>query len=192
MKRLLVRLALAISRYKMVGTTSERVGVFVGAPHTSNWDFVVAVMVMWHNGLPLRVLVKDDLFKGPLAWILRAFGGIAIDRNNAVGIVDGLVAEAADAHKPFVLVVAAEGTRKQGTYWKSGFYRIAEQASLPIILGFVDHDTRTMGVGPTLRPTGDVRADMDVVRAFYADKGGIKPALRTVPRLREEGERPVA
>src|SRR5689334_22743943 len=82
-KRLLVRLALAISRYKMVGTTSERVGVFVGAPHTSNWDFVVAVMVMWHNGLPLRVLVKDDLFKGPLAWVLRAFGGIAIDRHNA-------------------------------------------------------------------------------------------------------------
>lgn len=171
----------------MVGRTDARHGVFVGAPHTSNWDFVVAAMVMWHNGLPLRVLVKKELFVGPLAWVLRAFGGIPLDRADAGGVVQGLVADAAESDRPFVLVVAAEGTRTKGAYWKSGFYRVARDANLPIILGFVDHETRTMGIGPTLLPTGDISADMDAVRAFYADKYGIKPAHRTEPRLREEG-----
>lgn len=186
MKRAIVRLLLILSRYRMVGDTQERVGVFVGAPHTSNWDFVVALMVMWHNGLPLRALVKKELFVGPLGWLLRAFGGVPLDRSNAGGVVQALVDEARSAERPFVLVVAAEGTRKHGEYWKSGFYRIAKQAGLPIILGYVDHATRTMGVGPAIRPTGDIRADMDEIRAFYADKGGIKPNLRTTPRLREE------
>ena len=86
----------------------------------------------------------------------------------------------------FLLVLAAEGTRGKADFWKSGFYRIAQQTGLPIALGFIDGPTRTMGFGPTFLPTGDVSADMDRVRAFYADKHGIHPELRTEPRLREE------
>jgi 1-acyl-sn-glycerol-3-phosphate acyltransferase len=179
---------LLLSRYRMVGRTDERVGVFVGAPHTSNWDFLVGLMVMWHNGLPMRVLVKKELFVGPLGWLLRAFGGVPLDRGDAGDVVQRLVDEAKHAGRPFVMVLAVEGTRSRGEYWKSGFYRIARDAGLPMILGFVDHDTRTMGVGPTLWPTGDVRADMEAIRAFYADKGGIKPQNRTPPRLRDEDD----
>ncbi|MGO1240733.1 MAG: acyl-phosphate glycerol 3-phosphate acyltransferase, partial [Cellulosimicrobium funkei] len=65
-------------------------------------------------------------------------------------------------------------------------YRIAREAHLPVTLGYVDRTTMTTGLGPTIDLTGDVRADMDVVRAFYADKSGLRPALRTEPRLREE------
>jgi len=83
-------------------------------------------------------------------------------------------------------VLAAEGTRDKGEYWKSGFYKIAQQTGLAITLGFVDGPSRTMGFGPTFPPTGDVAADMDLVRTFYADKRGIHPELRTEPRLREE------
>ena len=86
-----------------------------------------------------------------------------------------------------LLVLAAEGTRGKGKYWKSGFYRMSQQTGLPISLGFVDGPSRTMGFGPTFEPTGDVAADMDRVRAFYADKHGIHPELRTEPRLRAEG-----
>ncbi|MDF2555783.1 MAG: acyl-phosphate glycerol 3-phosphate acyltransferase, partial [Microbacterium sp.] len=73
-----------------------------------------------------------------------------------------------------------------GSYWKSGFYRIARAAALPVTLGYVDRTTMTTGLGPTIELTGDVRADMDVIRAFYADKSGLRPELRTEPRLREE------
>ena len=94
--------------------------------------------------------------------------------------------EEAEGDEPFLLAIAAEGTRSKGEYWKPGFYRIAQQTGLPISLGFVDGPTRTLGIGPTFHPTGDVKKDMDFVRAFYADKQGIRPEHRTEPRLREE------
>src|SRR5690606_23013856 len=75
-------------------------------------------------------------------------------------------------------VVTPEGTRGAGSDWKSGFYRIAREAHLPVTLGYVDRTTMTTGLGPTIELTGDVRADMDVVRAFYADKSGVRPTLR--------------
>ena len=89
-------------------------------------------------------------------------------------------------HNPWLIGLAAEGTRARGERWKSGFYRIAQQTGLPITLAFIDAPSRTVGWGPTFHPTGDVVADMDLVRAFYADKTGIRPENFTPPRLREE------
>jgi len=162
-------------------------GILVGAPHTSNWDFISMLLVMWHEGEHPRVLVKKELFRGPLGWLLKSFGGIPLDRKNPRGLVDELLAEARSG-KPFRLVIAAEGTRDRGHYWKSGFRRIAIDTGLPVSLAFYDPPTKTMGFGPTFHPTEDVTADMDLIRAFYADKLGIHPDKATVPRLREEDE----
>ena len=92
----------------------------------------------------------------------------------------------AETDETFLLGIAAEGTRSKGEYWKSGFYRISQQTGLPITLAFLDAPSRTVGWGPTFALTGDVVADMDRIRAFFADKTGIKPEGTTVPRLREE------
>ena len=172
-------------RYRMVGSVPES-GILVGAPHTSNWDFVTMILVMWHDGAHPRVLVKKELFRGPLGWLLRRFGGVPLDRQDAGSVVADLAAEAGSG-EPFRHVIAAEGTRSAGTHWKSGFHRLSRQTGLPITLAFFDPPTRTMGFGPTFHASDDVRADMDLVRAFYADKRGIKPENATVPRLREEG-----
>ena len=133
------------------------------------------------------MLVADRYFKGVVGWILRRTGGIPLDRSSPGATIRALLA-AAEEDDAFQLVIAAEGTRSKGEYWKPGFYRISQQTGLPISLGFVDGPTRTLGMGPTFHPTGDVRADMDRVRAFYADKHGVKPENRTEPRLREEAE----
>ena len=82
--------------------------------------------------------------------------------------------------------IAAEGTRSKADHWKSGFYRLSQQTGLPITLAFIDGPSRTVGAGPTFTPTGDLGADMDRIRAFYADKRGIHPEQRTEPRLRNE------
>jgi 1-acyl-sn-glycerol-3-phosphate acyltransferase len=180
----LARLVLRLARWRVVGEV-PRTGILVGAPHTSNWDFVLMLLLMWQGGVPPRVLVKRELFRGPLGWLMRRLGGIPVDRRNAGGVVGELVSRAqADEH--FLLILAAEGTRRKGEYWKSGFYRIAEQTGLPVALGFVDGPTKTVGFGPTLLPSGDLAADMDVIRGFYADKRGVRPEFRTEPRLREE------
>ena len=184
-RRGLARAAVRIMRYRMVGDL-PREGILVGAPHTSNWDFVTMLLVMWHHGAHPRVLVKAELFRGPLGWLLRRMGGVPLDRSDAAEVIPRLVAEARSSGDTFRLVIAAEGTRSKGTYWKSGFRRLSLQTGLPITLAFFDPPTRTMGFGPTFHATDDVVADMDLVRAFYADKPGIKPADATVPRLREE------
>ncbi len=184
MRRRLAAFLLRVTGWHVVGET-PRVGIVVGAPHTSYWDWVVMILVMWHGGVSPRALIKQEAFKGPLGALLRSTGGIPVDREHPAGLVRMLMTQARSG-EPFLLVVAAEGTRKKADYWKSGFYRIARAARMPIVLGFVDRPTRTLGFGPSFVPTGDVTADMDVVRAFYADKHGIHPDRRTEPRLREE------
>jgi len=175
-----------VSRWTLL---TERVprdgtGILIGAPHTSNWDFVLMLGIAWEAGLPFRWLGKHTLFAGPAGPLMRALGGIPVDRRDPAGLVDDVVARLA-AGERFYLVVTPEGSRS-GSGWKSGFYRIARATDLPVTLGYVDRTTMTAGLGPTIHLTGDVAADMDVVRAFYADKSGFVPSRRTEPRLREE------
>lgn len=186
-RRLLARAFWRVSRWTL---RTERVprdgaGVLIGGPHTSNWDFVLMLGIAWEAELPFRWLGKHTLFRGPAGPLMRALGGIPVDRADPSGLVDDVVARLA-AGERFYLVVTPEGTRS-GSGWKSGFYRIARATDLPVTLGYVDRTTMTAGLGPTLRMTGDVRADMDRIRAFYADKAGVVPARRTEPRLRDEG-----
>lgn len=187
-RRMFARTALRLARWRTTGDVPGT-GILVGAPHTSNWDWVAMVLLLWSDEVQPRVLIKRQLFRGPLGWLLRSTGGIPIDRDDA-GEVVRLLAEQADADDRFVIVLAAEGTRAKQDYWKSGFYRLSRQTGLPIALGFIDGPSRTIGFGPTLALTGDVAADMDVIRGFYADKRGVRPELRTEPRLRDETGRP--
>lgn len=185
-RRSIARTLLRLSRWRTVGEVPES-AVLVGAPHTSNWDWVLTMLLAWNYGVTIRLLVKDSLFKGPLGWILRATGAVSLDRDNPGATMRELLAEAATS-ETFLLGLAAEGTRSKGEYWKSGFYRISQQTGLPITLAFLDAPSRTVGWGPTFHPSGDVRADMDVVRDFYRDVTGIRPEGATVPRLKEEGD----
>lgn len=187
LRRAIARLVLRLSGWRAVGHVPTA-GILVGAPHTSNWDWVAMLLLTWRDGVQARVLIKRELFRGPLAPLLRVTGGIPLDRSSPGATVRALLDEARRDER-FLLVLAAEGTRDRTDYWKSGFYTIAQQTGLPVVLGFVDGPSRTMGFGPTLTPSGDVTADMDLVRAFYADKRGIRPERRTEPRLREESAR---
>lgn len=159
--------------------------MLIGGPHTSNWDFVLMVMVSWHIEVPFRFLAKSSLFAGPLGTLMRALGGIPVDRAADHGLVRRLVAMA-DRGERFVLVITPEATRGRVEFWKSGFYRIAREADLPVILGFIDRRRMTCGIGPHLALSGDVAADMDRIRAFYAGMTGVRPGLESEPRLRDE------
>lgn len=160
-------------------------GVLIGAPHTSNWDLVLMVMVSWQAGVPFKFLVKNSVFWPPLSWIMRALGGIPVDRSADHGLVREIVAMA-ERGEQFALVITPEATRSKVEYWKSGFYRIARQAHLPLVLGFVDRSRMTCGVGPHLDLTGNVSADMDKIRAYYAGMVGLRPGLESEPRLVDE------
>jgi 1-acyl-sn-glycerol-3-phosphate acyltransferase len=159
--------------------------VAIGVPHTSNLDFVFFLAVTTFFHMPAKVIGKHTLVRWPFGGLMRRWGVIPVRRDAPGGVV-GEAAAALRAADEAVLVIAPEGTRSAAPYWKSGFYRIALEAEVPILLAFVDYRRKRTGVGPLLHPTGDVRADMDVVRAFYDGITGRHPEGQGPIRLREE------
>ncbi|MER3389618.1 MAG: 1-acyl-sn-glycerol-3-phosphate acyltransferase [Microcella sp.] len=185
-RRLVARVFWAFSRWRLASEPApDRPTVLVGAPHTSNWDFVFMLAIAWRLDMHFRWLGKKSLFRGWRGPIMRRLGGIPVDRDAPTTVVSEVL-DRIRSGDVFGLVVTPDGTRTGHTHWKSGFYRIAREANLPLTLGYVDRTTMTTGLGPTIELTGDVPNDMDRVRAFYADKSGARPENRVEPRLREE------
>lgn len=140
--------------------------VAVGAPHTSNWDFVVVMASIFALGIDARWLAKHTLFRPPFGGLLRWLGGIPVDR----GVSSGVVAQSVAAFRSqprLILCVAPEGTRSGGREWKTGFYHIALGAGVPLVPCSLDFGRRVVGLGPPLTPTGDQDADVAALRAFY-------------------------
>jgi 1-acyl-sn-glycerol-3-phosphate acyltransferase len=158
------------------------------APHTSNWDLPIFLAAASGLGIRVSWLGKHSLFRFPLGGLFRALGGIPVDRTRHTNLVQH-VAEIFRERDGLILGIAADGTRKRVEYWKSGFYQIAMQAGVPIGLAFLDFKTRSVGLKGFLVPTGDVRADMDLVRATYAEVRGKYPHQESVIRLMEEETR---
>jgi 1-acyl-sn-glycerol-3-phosphate acyltransferase len=161
--------------------------VLIAAPHTSNWDLAYLLALAAAFDLRVSWMGKHALFRPPLGWLMRLAGGIPIVRHRRGGMVEQAASRLSCADK-LVLVVPAEGTRKRVTHWKSGFYHIARTAKVPIVLGYLDYRRRRGGFGPSIEATGDIRADMDKIRAFYADKVGRYPDQFGEVRLAEEDE----
>lgn len=186
LRRFAARAFWTVSRWRLVTERApDRPTLLIGAPHTSNWDFVFMLAITWKLGIHIRWLGKKSLFAGWRGPIMTRLGGIPVDRD-APGRVVAEVVERIRSGEVFSLVVTPDGTRSGHTHWKSGFYRIARETGMPVTLGYVDRTTMTTGLGPTFELTGDVAADMDRIRAFYADKAGVRPEHRVEPRLREE------
>lgn len=185
-RRLLARAFWTFSKWKLVTEPApNRPTILIGAPHTSNWDFVVMLAIAWRLRVDVHWLGKHSLFTGWRGPIMRGLGGIPVDRSDPSKIVTEVVDRMRDG-EVFALVITPDGTRGGHTHWKSGFHRIAMATGMPITLGYLDTATRTTGLGPTLEMTGDIAADMDQIREFYADKRGIHPHLQITPKLREE------
>lgn len=148
--------------------------VLIAAPHTSNWDFPLMLMVVLKLKLKLHWMGKHSLFMFPFGGLMRWLGGIPIDRRAQHGIVDQIAAQYQE-NPQLVVLVPPEGTRKKVKEWKTGFYHIANNASVPILMGYLDVSTKEAGLADFFYPTGDVEADVKNIRAFYANKKGIRP-----------------
>lgn len=164
--------------------------VIVAAPHTSNWDFFYLILFAWNFGVSLSFIGKHTLFRGPMGPVMRGFGGVPVDRSRPGGMV-GQLAEALARSERMGLVVPAEGTRSWRPHWKSGFYRVAQVSGVPVSLSFLDYTHKIGGFGPCFEVTGDVKKDMDRVRAFYADKRGRHPERFGPIALEDEEASPV-
>lgn len=188
MKRALGRLILKVMGWKIGGGTPEfDKYVLIAAPHTSNWDLVYMLAIAFVLQIEIRWMGKDTLFKPPFGFMLKWTGGLSIDRAKTNNVVEAM-ADEFSKHERLILAVPPSGTRSRRDYWKSGFYYIARQAQVPIVMGYLDYTTRTGGFGPHLLPSDDMGGDMDQFRAFYGTLHGKFPDRETTPRLRAEDE----
>jgi 1-acyl-sn-glycerol-3-phosphate acyltransferase len=149
--------------------------VVCAAPHTSNWDLPFTLAICWALEIELAWIGKDTLFKRGAGPLMRGLGGIAVDRSRRLNQVQS-AAKLFEEHRELLLLVPPEGTRGKSDRWKTGFYFIAREAKVPIILGYLDFEKKRGGFGEVFWPTGDIRADEARIRAFYADKQGKYPA----------------
>jgi len=148
--------------------------IVIGAPHTSNWDFFIAMGALTFYPQKFRYFVKKEAFRFPLKWIFKLTGGIPVDRSRHNNLVEAVV-ELFDQSQELHLIVPAEGTRKKVTRWHTGFYYMALGAHLPIAIGFVDFKKKEAGFGPMFWPSGDIRKDFEAINAFYLMKTAKHP-----------------
>ncbi len=145
--------------------------ILIGAPHTSNWDFPLALATAFLLPLNFYWLGKAALFKGPLGPIMRWLGGTPVDRSKSNNLVQSTI-DTFGRHDRLIITIAPEGTRSKVKEWKKGFYHIAYGAGVPIGRAFLDYEHKTVGIGPTFHPTGNMDRDIAEIQAFYRDIKG--------------------
>jgi 1-acyl-sn-glycerol-3-phosphate acyltransferase len=163
---------LKLTGWRTEGTFPEGGGfVVVVAPHSSYWDGLVAPAAAAKLRLAPHWFGTHTLFRGPLRPIMRWFGGVPVDRSRRTSLVAAAVAAFA-ARPDMVLALAPEGTRFRVDHWKSGFYRIATGAGVPVVPGYLDHRRKVAGIGAPLMLTGSVEEDLAKLRAVYRNVEG--------------------
>jgi len=156
--------------------------VVIAAPHTSNWDLPVLLSVAFSLRVKACWLGKHTLFRWPLGFLFRWMGGIPVYRSASQNVVAQSV-EMFRSSENLILTIPPEGTRSKVSHWKTGFYYIALGAEVPIAMAFIDYKRKASGVGPTLYPTGDIEADMEIIRKFYITVSAKYPDKAGLPAL---------
>ncbi|MFV1987561.1 MAG: lysophospholipid acyltransferase family protein [Gemmatimonadota bacterium] len=185
--RRLANVILKLVGWRMVGKTPRPQCLLIGAPHTSNWDFCLALLAFWSLEIDCHWLGKHTIFRRPFGGIMRRLGGIPLNRSTSHDFVPEVVGWF-EKDPGLTLCIAPEGTRSRRDCWRSGFYWIAYGARVPIALGFFDYERRVGGIGEAIVPTGDIEADMEKIRAFYSKIRGRHPENMSPIRVQSRGD----
>ena len=166
---------LRLQKWRYEGTIDDLdKAVMIAAPHTSNWDFIFTMAVFFAKESPVRWMGKKEMFTFPFAGFMRWLGGIPVDRENAFHVAREAVAIIRENDR-MIILVPPEGTRSKVKEWKLGFYLIAKRANVPIVMGYLDFRRKLGGFGPRLVPSGDTKADLVELQAFYSTITGKHP-----------------
>ncbi|MBE5528380.1 lysophospholipid acyltransferase family protein [Laribacter hongkongensis] len=174
---LVARVGLRLSGWRVEGQfPADPRYVLIGAPHTSNWDFPLALGVCFACNVKIYWMGKSSLFRGLAGPVMRWLGGIPVNRDKPGGLV-GQMITAFGRQPELVLAIPPEGTRSRVSEWKTGFYYIAQRAGVPVLPVYVDGARKVVGIAPLFYPTGDLEGDLPKIRAIYAGKQGIRAEL---------------
>ncbi len=156
--------------------------VIIGAPHTSNWDFLFALLFGFSMNLHTYFLMKKELFFFPLGNLLKKLGGIPVDRGKSQNTVERM-RQKLESHEKIYITLTPEGTRQRVKRWKYGFYHIASLANVPILPAYLDYKRKVIGIGQFFRPTGEIDTDMQKIRAQYKNVTAKYPENFALPEI---------
>jgi 1-acyl-sn-glycerol-3-phosphate acyltransferase len=178
--RMIANLFLRIAGWQVDGRLPDLPKfILIGAPHTSNWDFVLFLGIIFHLKANVKFMGKAELFRNPFGWFFYWCGGIPVDRRKSQGLVEQMVA-ACESSEGFILTIAPEGTRHYVSEWKMGFYHIAKNAGIPIVLAAVDGKMKMVHVGQVFYPTEDMNADIKTIKGFFEGMTGVNPRKKYI------------
>ncbi len=172
MMKLLSKFIFWITGWKVAGGWPKglKKAVLIAIPHTSNWDLLYARAAFFLMDIPVRFTIKKEVMVGPLGWLIKVLGGISIDRKRVPGKRRETYTEAMihmlKEMDQLVIMVTPEGTRSYAPRWKTGFYRIAEGANVPIVIGYLDYKKKLAGIGPIIMPNGNLEEQMGEMKDF--------------------------
>ncbi len=171
--RKIARFGINISGWTIKGMVpdEERI-VIIAAPHTSNWDFVLAMLAIFGLNIKLRWLGKHSIFKPGFKNFFKWLGGIPVYRDNPSNLIDNVV-KIVKKEKSIVIAMTPEGTRKKVKRWKTGFLRIAKQTHSKILLISIDAPTKSIEIGKVFNPTGNSEDDLAFIQKYYSSFRGI-------------------
>ena len=171
--RKIARFGINISGWTIKGMVpdEERI-VIIAAPHTSNWDFVLAMLAIFGLNIKLRWLGKHSIFKPGFKIFFKWLGGIPVYRDNPSNLIDNVV-KIVKREKSIVIAMTPEGTRKKVKRWKTGFLRIAKQTHSKILLISIDAPTKSIEIGRIFNPTGNSEDDLAFIQKYYSSFRGI-------------------
>lgn len=167
MSNFIPKLIFKLCGWKITGTPpKDKKFVIIAAPHTSNWDFVYGLCAWNLYGLKPRYLIKKELFRFPLNLFFKATGGLPVDRSKSSNLTDAIV-NMFNERESLVAIIPPEGTRKTVERWKTGFYYVALNAKVPLVMGSLDYAKKEATLSEPFWPTGNIEMDFKVFREFY-------------------------
>lgn len=180
----LARFVFWITGWKVAGgwPVGLKKAVLIAIPHTSNWDLLYARAAFFIMDIPVKFTIKKEIMVGPMGWLIKALGGIAIDRKRIPGKKKQTYTEAMinmlKERDELVIMVTPEGTRSYAPKWKTGFYHIALGAEVPVVIGYLDYKNKLAGIGPVIQPNGMILEQIEEMMVFgrtitakYPDQG---------------------
>ena len=167
---------LAMFGWRFEGNLPQRSKlVAIGAPHTSAYDVYLAIFAFWALGLRVSWMAKHTLFRGLGAWFFPWMDAVPINRTAAHGVVEQIAAVVRQREK-IIIAIAPEGTRAKVDRWKTGFYHIAEKASVPILPVGLDFSRKVISLGNCFWTTGEMEADLEFLKGLYSTEMARNPA----------------
>ncbi len=144
------------------------------APHTSNWDFIIGELAAHAWGFKTGFLMKNTWFFWPMGYIMRALGGIPVKQHEHTNVTSQVVAELTSRER-LAIAVTPEGTRSRTEHWHKGFLHIAREANVPVLLAYIDYDTREVCIDREFIPGNDIDADLNTIKEYYSTHRGKHP-----------------